>query len=287
MTKLGRIILAAMALVAPATGHAVLFDFENAPVHTSLPIDLTVDGITAHFSATGQGFSIQPANTMGFTPAGFSGLCVYPNSVFPADLIVEFTNATLTDFSIMFAPEEYGCDTSALMRVTAYMNGAYVGTSTATAYPPGTWPTGTLSFSSPQGFNKVVVHYDTPPPCGDYGPIFMADNMIVTRLATASAGAETMAAALTPVIAPNPFANETVIRLGLARTAMVSVSIYDGQGRLVRTLLAGTLLGPDVRSIRWDGRDDGGHEVSSGVYLCRAESDGKAAATRMLLLRGR
>ena len=38
-----------------------------------------------------------------------------------------------------------------------------------------------LSFSSAQVFNSVVVHYDAPPPTGgDYGPIFMADNMIVT-----------------------------------------------------------------------------------------------------------
>jgi hypothetical protein len=60
------------------------------------------------------------------------------------------------------------------------MNGTYVGTSTATADPPGTWPTGTLTFSAPQGFSSVVVHYDSPPACGDWGPIFMADNMYVT-----------------------------------------------------------------------------------------------------------
>ncbi len=36
------------------------------------------------------------------------------------------------------------------------------------------------SFSS-AGFNSVVVHYDSPPPTGgDYGPIFVADNMLVT-----------------------------------------------------------------------------------------------------------
>jgi hypothetical protein len=35
--------------------------------------------------------------------------------------------------------------------------------------------------SSPQGFDTVVVHYDAPPPTGgDWGPIFMADYMVVT-----------------------------------------------------------------------------------------------------------
>ena len=175
-----RLIIMLALLMAPAVAHAALFDFDTAPVQAPLPLDLTVDGITAHLSATGQGYSIQAANTMGFTPAGFGGLCVYPSSVFAADLLIGFS-ATLNSFSIMFSPQELGCDDSATMRVTAYMNDTQIGTSTAVASPPGTWPTGTLAFGSTQGFNRVVVHYDSrPPTCQDWGPIFMADNMIVT-----------------------------------------------------------------------------------------------------------
>jgi hypothetical protein len=174
-----------IVLCAPAKAGSILFDFDNAPLHSPLPIDLTVDGLTAHFSATGQGFSIQAANTMGFTPAGFSGYCIYPSSIYEADLLVGFSQ-TLTDFSILYAPQELATDSSARMRVTAYMNNTLVGTNTMTAYPPGTWPSATLSFSSAQGFNRVVVHYDAPPPTGgDYGPIFMADNMRVTTASSA------------------------------------------------------------------------------------------------------
>lgn len=69
------------------------------------------------------------------------------------------------------------------MHVTAYMSGVLVGTNTMVADPPGTWPSATLSFSSPLGFNSVVVHYDQRPPTGgDWGPIFMADNMNVTAV---------------------------------------------------------------------------------------------------------
>ncbi len=173
-------MIAAIATAAPTTAQTVLFEFDNAPLHSPLPTDLTVGGIMAHFSATGQGYSIQRADTMGFTPVGFGGYCIYPSSVFPADLLVGFSQ-TLTGFSILYAPQELGCDDSATMRVTAYMDGALVGTNTTTADPPGTWPTGTLIFSSAQGFNSVVVHYDArPPTCQDYGPIFVADNMSVT-----------------------------------------------------------------------------------------------------------
>ena len=135
------------------------------------------------FYRNGPGILDPAGEHLGFTPAGFSGLSIYPDSVFAADLLVSFSQ-TITDFSIMYAPEEYACDSSATMRVTAYMGSTLVGTNTTTADPPGTWPTGTLTFSSTLGFDNVVVHYDSPPPTGgDWGPIFMADNMIVTTAA--------------------------------------------------------------------------------------------------------
>jgi hypothetical protein len=158
----------------------ILFDFDNAPLQTSLPVSQTVDGVTANFSATGQGYSIQNANVLGFTPLGFSGRCIYPNSIYLADLLINF-DSTLSDFSIMYSCQELGCDDAATMRVTAYMQGSLVGTSTMTATNPGTWPTEILRCNFSQGFNSVVIHYDKrPPTCQDYGVIFMADNMRIT-----------------------------------------------------------------------------------------------------------
>ncbi len=168
-----------------ARAQTIVFDFDNAPVHTSLPVDVTVAGVTAHLVGTNQNFSIQPANTMGFTPAGFSGLCIYPNSVFAADLVISFS-VPLTSFSILYAPQELDCDTSCTMRVTARMDGAAVATNTATTNP-GVWPTGTLAIATATPFNSVVVHYDSPPPTGgDWGPIFLADMMTVTTFPHAS-----------------------------------------------------------------------------------------------------
>jgi hypothetical protein len=178
------LVAAAMALmVASAPAQSVLFDFNNAPDHTSLPIDLTAGGITAHFSATGAGFSIQDTSAP-VVPVGFTGRFIYPNSVFPADLLISFDH-TLTDFSILYSPQELGCDDSATMRVTASMDGVFVGTNTKIAKNPGTWPVDTLSCSFPKGFNSVVVHYDKKPPtCSDYGPIFLCDDMRVTTYGT-------------------------------------------------------------------------------------------------------
>src|SRR5512135_108816 len=115
-------LFSVIALVTPVSAQDVLFDFDNAPLYSSLPIYQSAGGITAHLSATGQGYSIQEANVLGFTPPGFAGRILYPNSGTLSDLLVKFDQA-LTDFSIMYTPNELGCDNSATMRVTAYMNG--------------------------------------------------------------------------------------------------------------------------------------------------------------------
>ena len=115
-------------------------------------------------------------------PAGFTGLGLSPNGINTGALQVDFPQESITDFSIMVAPQELTTDSSATIKVLAYQNGNLVGTNTASATGDTfTWPSSTLSFSSAQGFNSVVVQYFLPPPtAGDYGTIFVADNMMVT-----------------------------------------------------------------------------------------------------------
>lgn len=176
-----RIAIAALCILAVPGKAATLFDFDTAPVHVSLPLDQTVDGITAHFTATGDGFSIQPANTMGFTPQGFSGNCIYPNSVFKSDLLISF-DTPLSDIALLYSPHELATDSSCTMRLTALSGGTVVGQVDYSI--PGdvfTWPTGTLTISPSQPFDNVIIHYQSPPPTGgDYGVIFLVDNVTVT-----------------------------------------------------------------------------------------------------------
>jgi hypothetical protein len=169
----------AIAGITPAKGQQVLFNFDNIPVYTPFPVNTTAGAITAHLYGTGQGYSIQDANVLGFTPVGFSGHVIYPNSIYLADLLIKF-DQTITGFSIMYSCQELGCDDAATMKVTAYMNGTLVGFNTKTATHPGTWPVDSLTCYFNQGFDSVVVHYNSPPPtCQDYGVIYMADNMRV------------------------------------------------------------------------------------------------------------
>src|ERR1035441_6608834 len=86
LMKTPTFILLAGLLVSRTQAQSVLFDFENAPRYTPLPISLTVGGITAQFSATRQGFSIQFPTSAGVIPVGFSGNCIFPSSIYAADL---------------------------------------------------------------------------------------------------------------------------------------------------------------------------------------------------------
>jgi hypothetical protein len=184
------LVMLAGLLAAPAGAQSVLFDFDTAPLQSPLPIDLTVGGITAHLSATGKGYSIQSTTTAPVVPVGFSGRFIYPSDINAADLLVSFSRP-LTDFSILYASHELACDSSATMRVTAYLNGTFVATATtnATWNCTCTWTAQILPISSAQPFNSVVVHYDAAPapnpnPCQDYGTVFLADNMTVTPVPT-------------------------------------------------------------------------------------------------------
>ena len=84
--------------------------------------------------------------------------------------------------------------------------------------------------------------------------------------------------------APNPFNPTTVIRYDLAASGSVSLAIYDPAGRKVRTLVRETLTaGP--RETTWDGRDDAGDPVASGVYFYRLEADGARQSRKLVIIR--
>ncbi len=68
--------------------------------------------------------------------------------------------------------------------------------------------------------------------------------------------------------APNPFNPQTVVRFDLVRDGFTELDVYDMNGRRVRTLASGFLTAGEHEAI-WDGRDDGGRPLASGVYLFR------------------
>jgi len=85
--------------------------------------------------------------------------------------------------------------------------------------------------------------------------------------------------------APNPFNPRTEIAFHLDRSEEVELHIYDSRGRLVRRLLEREILpaGPHVAG--WDGRDEGGTALGSGVYFGRLRAGDGGVTIKMTLVR--
>lgn len=84
---------------------------------------------------------------------------------------------------------------------------------------------------------------------------------------------------------PNPFNPNTTITYQVPQASYVNLSIYDVSGKLIKTIVDGE-TSPGNYSVNWNGKDDNGDAVSSGIYLYRLHTDKAIISTqRMILLR--
>jgi hypothetical protein len=81
--------------------------------------------------------------------------------------------------------------------------------------------------------------------------------------------------------APNPFGSSTTIRMALQRDGDAELAIFDLGGRRVASLHSGALPA-GTHSFDWRGRDDSGHPVPPGIYLCRLRAEGVVESGRMV-----
>jgi len=84
---------------------------------------------------------------------------------------------------------------------------------------------------------------------------------------------------------PNPFNPVTVIRYDLPTVTEVDLRVYDLSGRLVCVLVDGVVQNGGRRSAAWDGRDDRGRRVGSGVYFYELEANGRVFRRKMVLVK--
>lgn len=83
---------------------------------------------------------------------------------------------------------------------------------------------------------------------------------------------------------PNPFNPETVIRYQLPKSSDVALTIYNVLGQRVRQLVHVTQKAGYYQVV-WDGTNEAGHSVSSGVYFYRLMHGNNAQTKRMMLLK--
>jgi hypothetical protein len=83
---------------------------------------------------------------------------------------------------------------------------------------------------------------------------------------------------------PNPARGKTTIRLALQAAGRVAAAIYDVSGRRVRHL-SDEILAAGPHEVPWDGRDNAGREVASGVYLARVSTPEGTHTARVVIMR--
>ncbi len=83
---------------------------------------------------------------------------------------------------------------------------------------------------------------------------------------------------------PNPFNPTTSIKFAAPHSGVVKIDIYDLMGRRVKKLLNENIAAGH-HEIFWDGRNDNGDEVASGIYFYRMRADDFSAVKKMTVLK--
>lgn len=83
---------------------------------------------------------------------------------------------------------------------------------------------------------------------------------------------------------PNPFNGETIIGYAVPRTSRVEITVLNILGQKVKTLVS-QLHTAGRRSIDWNGTDDSGNDVTSGVYFCRIRAGDFRSVKKMVYMK--
>ncbi len=112
------------------------------------------------------------------------------------------------------------------------------------------------------------------------------DDIEIRALQLATTSAPETPVALTGLIGarPNPFNPATEVSFNLARTAHAHLAIHDARGRLVQVLVDGVLEAGRQAAV-WNGTDQEGRRLGSGVYFARFQADGVAQTSKLVLVK--
>ncbi len=142
---------------------------------------------------------------------------------------------------------------------------------------------------------SYTLKYTVPNPAQDLtGEIVITSNdtanpavvipvRVDTGTATQDAGNIPLATALEGNY-PNPFNPETSIAFALKEGGNVRLAIYNVKGQLIRTLVDDKLPAGRYQAV-WNGKDEAGRGVSSGIYLYRMESADYCKTMKMMLMK--
>lgn len=83
---------------------------------------------------------------------------------------------------------------------------------------------------------------------------------------------------------PNPFNPSTTIEYQIPKTGLVQINIFNVQGRLVKKL-DNSVHQTGLQKIVWNGRDNYGGTVASGVYFCQVKFAGNILVKKLMFIK--
>jgi flagellar hook assembly protein FlgD len=83
---------------------------------------------------------------------------------------------------------------------------------------------------------------------------------------------------------PNPFNSTTTIRYDLPQSMKVKISIYNVLGGTVK-ILKNNFQWSGTHSVQWNGKDENGHSLSSGIYFCGIQAGEFSQSIKLILLK--
>ena len=116
------------------------------------------------------------------------------------------------------------------------------------------------------------------------GKLGYQTGLATTRPRNAKKGAAVPMTLWFAPIVPNPASSGALVRLGLPREGQVSLVLFDANGRRLRGL-AGRAMPAGEHSLRWDGLDENGRRVASGLYFMRLETTSGSRVQRFAVIR--
>jgi hypothetical protein len=138
---------------------------------------------------------------------------------------------------------------------------------------------------SGDGRRDVIISAYNGGPDGE-GMVYLFSGGGITGISEEMVYGSPSACMLMPLV-PNPFSQSAVVRYRVGQDAAgstVSLCLYNVSGSLVRHLTSGPMRAGDHR-VRWDGTDDRGRPLASGIYVCQLVSGQLRDSQKILLLR--
>ena len=125
----------------------------------------------------------------------------------------------------------------------------------------------------------------------DKAPNFFPHNFVI-RAVIVTDQATAVAEELTPIPHdymleqnyPNPFNPETSIQFTIPSLQHVEITIYNSLGQAIRKVISQEVH-PGTHTLKWDGHDDSGSKVASGIYLYKIQTSDFVQTRKMVLLR--